>query len=422
MNATKSGNRYRRFLESKVKLAQPTGHEVELSEINTLLKPHQRAMVQWAVRGGRRAIFASFGLGKTMIQIEVLRLIQQRAGGNVLIVVPLGVRQEFKRDGSKLGVDCRFIRSPAEISPDQHFYMTNYETVRDGKIDPTIFTAASLDEASVLRGFGGTKTFREFMRLFDKVRYRFVATATPSPNEFIELLAYSAFLDVMDVGQAKTRFFQRNSERNDDLTLYPHKEREFWMWVASWALFVNRPSDLGFDDTGYELPEMVVRWHEVPSDHKAAGAERDGQGRLFRNAAISLSDASKEKRDNLPARMAKLGELLEADPEPHRLLWHDLEREREAIERALPEAVSIYGSQDLECSRAGGDRLLGRTDQVPGRKAGAGRLRLQFSISLPQGGLSRRRLQIQRLHPGLSPHPAIPAGAHRRDRHHLFRG
>jgi hypothetical protein len=109
-----------------------------------------------------------------------------------------------------------------------------------------IFSGVSLDEASILRGFGGSKTFREFMRLFEgKSTYRFVATATPSPNEFIELLAYAAFLDVMDVGQAKTRFFKRNSTNADDLTLHPHKEREFWLWVSSWAIFLQRPSDLG---------------------------------------------------------------------------------------------------------------------------------------------------------------------------------
>jgi hypothetical protein len=176
--------------------------------------------------------------------------------------------------------------------------------VRDGKLDPALFSAASLDEASVLRGFGGTKTFREFMRLFEFVPYRFVATATPSPNEYIELLAYAAFLGIMDVGQAKTRFFKRNSEEADNLTLHPHKTEEFWLWVASWALFIQKPSDLGFSDEGYDLPEVEVRWHEVPSDHKTAGAERDGQQRMFKDAALGIVDASREKRDSLPARLA----------------------------------------------------------------------------------------------------------------------
>jgi hypothetical protein len=208
-------------------------------------------------------------------------------------------------------------------------------------------------------------------------------------------------LGVMDVGQAKTRFFQRNSEKNDDLTLYPHKEREFWLWVASWALFVQRPSDLGFDDTGYELPPMVVRWHEVPSDHKAGHAERDGQGRLFRNAAISLSDAAKEKRDNLPRAWRSLPRSSAPIRSAHRLIWHDLERERAAIETRCPMPCR---SGAARTSRSASRRCIDFSDgkiKYPRHQAGDRRLRLQFPAVLPQGRLSRRRLQVQRLHPGL---------------------
>ena len=347
---------YRAFLEGKIKLADKLGLTVDDSEISPLLKPHQRDIVRWCVEGGRRAIFASFGLGKTFMQLETMRLVLKKAGGRGLIVIPLGVRQEFFRDAATLGIPVTFIRSIEEAGP-AGLYLTNYETVRDGKLDPAHFTAASLDEASILRGFGGTKTFRTFMAKFagdargdmtgSEVRYRFVATATPSPNEFIELLAYAAYLGVMDVGQAKTRFFQRNSEKNDDLTLYPHKTDEFWRWVASWAVFVQRPSDLGYSDEGYDLPPLTVHWHEVASDHASAGADKGGQARLFRNAAISLSDAAKEKRDSLPARMDKLVEIVAAEPDEHWLLWHDLERERHAIEKRLPGAVTVWGSQDF---------------------------------------------------------------------------
>lgn len=350
MNALPS---YRDFLEAKRPIASVTGVEIDLAAINPALKPHTRAMVQWAARGGRRAIFASFGLHKTSTQIELCRLMKARLGGEALIVLPLGVRQEFFRDARErfsgdFAVSLRFIRSAAEIDGGDHIYVTNYETVRDGKLDPNLFTVASLDEASCLRGFGGSKTFREFMRLFDKVPYRFVATATPSPNEYIELLAYAAFLGVMDVGQAKTRFFKRNAEKADELTLHPHKEREFWLWVASWALFVSKPSDLGFSDEGYDLPPLDVRWHEIPSDHADAGAEKDGQARMFRDAAIGVVGAAKEKRDSLPARIAKLMQIRAEDPAAHRIIWHDLEAERRAIEAAIPSACSVYGSQDLD--------------------------------------------------------------------------
>jgi len=349
---------YRDFLEAKRPVAAVSGIEIPLDAINPALKPHTRAIVQWAARGGRRAIFASFGLHKTSTQIELCRLLKARVGGEALIVLPLGVRQEFFRDAQlrfegDFAVSLKFIRSLADMARAQaeggeHIFLTNYETVRDGKLDPALFTIACLDEASVLRGFGGTKTFREFMRLFDLVPYKFVATATPSPNEFIELLAYAAFLGVMDVGQAKTRFFKRNSEKADELTLHPHKEREFWLWVSSWALFVSKPSDLGFSDEGYELPPIEVRWHEIPADHSAAGVERDGQAKMFRDAAIGVVGAAREKRDSLAARIGKMMEIRAEAPEEHRILWHDLEAERHAIEAAIPGVVSVFGAQDLD--------------------------------------------------------------------------
>lgn len=337
---------YLEFLRNKVKLADFGGFEVEDNEINQILKPHQRAIVKWAVRGGNRAIFAAFGLGKSVMQIETLRIIRKMAGGDVLVVAPLGVRQEFRRDGKMLDVDFQFIRTNAEMDGGG-FYLTNYESVRDGKLDVSKFTAISLDEASVLRSYG-SKTYQEFLPLFSKVKYKYVATATPSPNRYKELIHYAGFLGIMDTGQALTRFFQRDSTKANNLTLYPHKEREFWLWLNSWAIFLQAPSDLGFDDAGYDLPPMDVIYHEVETDHTLAGEEKDGQGLLFKNTAISLSGASAEKRDSLSKRVAKMAEIIADDPDSHFILWHDLEAERHAIQKALPDAVSIYGTQDID--------------------------------------------------------------------------
>lgn len=338
---------YEAFLRAKVAIDAGNGWAVQPHAISPVLKPHQRDIVLWALRGGRRAVFASFGLGKTLISLEILRQILLEKGGRMLIVAPLGVRQEFKRDGRMLGLDVQFIRRFDEATADG-IYITNYETVRDGKLDPRRFTASVLDEAACLRGFGGSKTFREFMRLFQGVPYKFVATATPSPNEYIEMLAYSAYLEIMDVGEAKTRFFKRNSEKADQLTIHPHKEKEFWLWVSSWGIFVQKPSDLGHPDDGYLLPEMRVVYHEVDVDHGTAGYDSRGQQQLFREATKGVVDASRERRESLPQRLARMLEILAGDPASHYIIWHDLEREREAIERALPDAVAIYGSQDLE--------------------------------------------------------------------------
>lgn len=363
---------YRAFLATKIRLAAFDGIDISPDEVNPILKPHQRAIVVWAVRGGRRAVFAAFGLGKSVIQIEIMRLVLQFAGGRGLIIAPLGVRQEFMRDARVLATgdhpqitdaqraqlaswlagrpervpSLSFIRSVDEAGA-EGLYLTNYETVRDGRIDPNDFTAASLDEASVLRSYG-SKTYQVFLTLFEKVRYRFVATATPSPNRFKEMIHYAGFLGIMDTGQSLTRFFQRDSTKANNLTLYPHKEAEFWLWVSSWGVFVQRPSDLGFDDVGYDLPPLKVIYHEVQVDLSAGGVGRDGQGILIRDDALSLKDTAREKRNTLGARIDTMRGILAAAPDDHFIIWHDLEAEREAIERAVPGVVSVYGTQDLE--------------------------------------------------------------------------
>ncbi|WP_025915821.1 DNA methyltransferase [Herminiimonas sp. CN] len=506
---------YNDFLKAKIKLAQRKGFDVPLEEINPNLKPHTRDIVRWALAGGQRAVFASFGLHKTSTNLEVMRQIGIRRPELLrLIVLPLGVRQEFVREVAKrftgeYAIDLRFIRSDAEVDGSGTVYMTNYESVREGKITVRQFGAASLDEASVLRSYG-SKTYQEFLPMFEQVEFKFVYTATPSPNRFKEMIHYAGFLGVMDTGQALTRFFQRDSEKSGNLTLYPHKETEFWLWVASWAVFIQKPSDLcgcvchkekisansgsvvssssnGFParsamahgvapataaertsqhqpispaaessvavacdqsteekepkpmtlgeqcgtaaaekrtrtgkptevggspfandgitsphssptwaspkmvkpstgstilettspatangqlgwsrleteghvriksycsacrcDEGYDLPEMEVRYHEVPSDYDTAGAEKNGQGLLIPNVAMGLSAAAGEKRDSMAARVAKVAEIMSESPEDHFLIWHDLEDERHAIQKAIPGVVSVWGTQNLD--------------------------------------------------------------------------
>lgn len=339
---------YQQFLERKIRMAPETGFDIGLDVINPILKPHQAVVVQWAVRGGRRAIFKAFGLGKSVTQLETLRIIKAHAEGDALIICPLGVRQEFKRDAAMLGIETKFIRSADEMEEGfAGIYLTNYETVRDGRLDPNLFVAVSLDEASVLRSYG-SKTYQTFLTLFEKVRFRFVATATPSPNRYKELIHYAGFLGIMDTGQALTRFFQRDSTKANNLTLYPHKEKEFWLWLNSWAVMLQRPSDLGFDDTGYALPPLDVIYHEVQTDLGDGGVDRDGQMKLMRDSAIGLQDAAREKRDTLANRIDKMVGILAAAPDDHFIIWHDLEDERRAIEKAVPGVVSVYGTQDLE--------------------------------------------------------------------------
>lgn len=343
---------YESFLRSKAIVAKPLGVEIDEATIHPALKFHQKKMVAWLCRMGRAACFSAFGTGKTLIQLETVRQVRNHAGGMALIVCPLGVRGEFVRDGALIGITPKFVRSLEECDDSEGIYLANYETIRDGKLDPKAFSVTSLDEAAVLRGFGSTLTFREFMRVFEGVRYKFIATATPSPNEFIELLAYSAYLEVMEVGEAKTRFFKRDSTKADKLTLHAHKEREFWLWVSSWALFVQRPSDIGGDDTGYILPDLNIHWHEIPAEHGGGQKDEHGQGLLFDAQAMGLQGAAREKRESLDRRVAKVREIVRAMEDPQCVIWCDLNSEQAALDKMLKEegvsASSLYGSQTIE--------------------------------------------------------------------------
>lgn len=339
------------FLKSKIEIAKDSGFAVKREEINPALKPHQKDAVIWALKGGRRALFESFGLGKTIQEIEFCHQAINHHGGKALIVCPLGVKQEFIKDAQRLlGYAApAYVRTMEEVRRcENNLVITNYERVRDGDIDPAYFTATALDEASVLRSFG-SKTYQTFLDKFKGVPYKLVATATPSPNKYKELIHYAGYLEVMDTGQALTRFFQRDSTKANNLTLYPNMEDEFWLWVSSWALFITKPSDVNpsYSDEGYVLPQLEVNWHELPIEYGKA-EEKDGQLQLFSEAAAGLKEAAQIKRESIGQRVEKMKEIVEDNPDEHFILWHDLEAERHEIKKALPETVDIYGSQDYE--------------------------------------------------------------------------
>lgn len=344
---------YLTFLKHKMAISSQSGFDIDNSELTPSLYPHVKDTVKWAIKGGCRAIFSSFGMQKTVTQLEIIRLILKHEGGKGLIVCPKRVVPEFTHQAQEhLQMDVTYVRNMQEVKDcSTDIMITNYERVRDGeigvKIEPSYFTVTSLDEASVLRGYG-TKTYQEFLPLFKDVHYRFVATATPSPNRFKELIHYAGYLGVMDTGQALTRFFQRDSTKANNLTLYPHKEKEFWLWVSTWALFLTKPSDLGYENVGYDLPELRVHQEIVAVDHSTAGLDRDGQVKMFRDAALGLSEAAKERRDNMPEKIKRVVEIInrEENKNDHFLLWHDLESEREALCKAVEGCKAVYGSQD----------------------------------------------------------------------------
>lgn len=352
---------YQRYLESKIVDVKRSGFIVEDDQLHPSAFGHQRDAIKWACKLGRALIAMSFGLGKSHVQVELARLIVERVGGKFLIICPLGVKHQFtEEDGPRLGVHFQYVRTDEEIAAATTPYLiTNYERVRDGDIFPGDHDIAgvSLDEGSVLRSLG-SKTYDVFEQLFATVPFRYVCTATPSPNNYKELIYYARFLGIMDVSQALDRWFKRDPQKAGNLTLHPHHEREFWLWIAGWALFVYKPSDLNYSNEGYDLPELNVHWHRVKVDHSRAWAQVDnrGQRRLLLDAASSVQAAATEKRATLDERLEKMLQIMADNPGRHWLLWHHLEDERRAIETAVPDSVSVYGSQPLETRE---ERIMG---------------------------------------------------------------
>lgn len=340
---------YKEFLEAKIVVAGTYGSEIDKSKINQIALPHQKDIVHWAIQGGRRAIFASFGLGKTLMQLEIARLIIEITGKPFLICMPLGVVGEFRDDNELLGTgfEIKYITDTDTVDTSElAIYVTNYERVRKGDIKPEYFGGVSFDEASILRNLK-TETTNYVLKHFGKINYRFVATATPTPNDFIEILNYAVFLGVIDRGHALTRFFQRDSTKAGHLTLYENKKEEFWKWVSSWAVFINKPSDLGYDDTGYNLPKL--NFHEIEIDNTPEGVVTNKEGKivLFKDTTKSLVDTSREKKESIAIRVEKAFELVSEKPDANWILWHHREAEREFLEKKFKDfdLKSVYGSQ-----------------------------------------------------------------------------
>lgn len=348
-HAFETDQAYKEFLEKKVVVAESYGFKPSPS-FGKLL-PHAVPITEFCLEGGRRAIFANFGLTKTVMQIELAYQVIHHTNKPFLIVMPLAVKGEFKRDNglffdSKL--EMEYITDSDSIEEyELKIYLTNYERIRKGDIDPVKFSGVSFDEASILRNLK-TETTNYVLDHFKKVPFRFVATATPTPNDLIEILNYADFLGVIDRGHALTRFFQRDSTKAGHLTLYDNKREEFWKWVSTWAVFINKPSDLGFSDDGYNLPKLNIIEREVKNITDGDIRNKKGDLIMFKDNSKSLIDVSREKSESVQVRVDEAYNIVQSNPKANWILWHHLESEREAIEKKFKDydLRSVYGSQE----------------------------------------------------------------------------
>jgi DNA modification methylase len=348
---------YQQFLESKIKIATRKGLQVDRSFFHPSLRPDQVDIAEWSIDLGAALVAPDAGMGKTRIGIEVMRFFQSTLAGKCLIVTELGAADTFGDqdpevgEGAAMGIYLEYVTNQQEaFSSKADIVVTNYERIRNGEFDFSAFTAVWLDEGNYVKNMA-SETTEVLKRELSKVKYKYIATATPSPNEVLELINYAHVLGICDRGQILTRFFQRNSTKAGELTLHPHHVDDFWLWVHSWCIAVTSPNDLGYDYPGFVLPELRLHWVEVKIDKAIdAGTEKDGQARLFIQSRSGLSEAAKIKRASIQARVYKALDILSSHREDHFLLWHHLEDERKALNNAMSfPGISygdIYGSQD----------------------------------------------------------------------------
>lgn len=343
---------YQQFLESKKSFAQDVGKEINAADIHPTLFMFQRDIVAWAVKKGRAAIFADVGLGKTAMQLEWARQI----GELTLILAPLAVAQQTVNEARKLlDMEVRYVRKQADVKPDEcRVYITNYEMLEH--FDAAAFGAVVLDESSILKNFSG-KTKKELIRKFSKTPYRLCCTATPAPNDITELGNHAEFLGVMSNVQMLSIFFTYDSDElgSDAYRLKRHARTQFYQWLASWAVALKKPSDVGdYDDTGYILPELEIHVHTVNANYTP-----DGMLPGFGYGKISATDAKRVRRETISARAQQVIDMINPD-RAQWVVWTGLNDESTLLDNELVESVNVHGSLPLDEKVAGIQAFVGQ--------------------------------------------------------------
>lgn len=301
------------------------------------LFPHQRDIVRWALRKGRSAVFADTGLGKTAIQIEWARHVARR--GRVIILAPLAVAQQTVAEGARFGVSMAYRREDAG----DLITVTNYEMM--DRFDLSAFTGVVLDESSILKSFNGA-TRNAIIGGFHSTPYRLAATATPAPNDFTELGNHSEFLGVKTRVEMLAEYFVHDMDTTQEWRLKGHAVKSFWRWLATWGAVVRRPSDLGHEDGAYNLPPLRFHEHVIPVDNSDAHKS----GLLFAVNATTLSDQRAVRRGTADARIAKAADLARGDGPC--IVWCEMNDESKGVADAIPDAVEVTGSDDVDEKQA----------------------------------------------------------------------
>lgn len=324
---------YRQFVDRKLSTFMPTGIEVTHALNGMDLMPHQRDLVMWALRRGRCAIFADTGLGKTRMQLAWAHEVHKATGHAVLILAPLAVAAQTVAEGESIGIRVTHCREPEDVHPGLN--ITNYDRLH--KFDPAAFGAVVMDESSCIKHHD-TKTLAQLLQAFAGTPFKLCATATPAPNDWTELGTHAEFLGICSRQEMLAEYFVHDGGETQVWRLKGHAREQFWRWVSSWGAMVRKPSDLGHDDTAYDLPPLSVTEHLVETEARTAGM-------LFALEAQTLSERREARKASMADRVAECAAMVNADAEPW-VVWCDLNAESDALVKAIDGAVSISGSDD----------------------------------------------------------------------------
>lgn len=337
---------YHQLIAEKRVAFQPQGFsDVDEGRLPGWLFDHQRHGVAFGLRCGSAGLFYDTGLGKTGMSLAWGDEVVRRTNKPVLMLAPLACGAQHFAEAMKFGIDASQSRTGAAPSK-PHIVITNYE--RLDLIDPADWGGVILDESSILKSFTG-KTTRKLIGAFAHTPYRLAATATPAPNDHTELGQHSAFLGVMEAPEMLSRWFIADQTNMGRYRLKKPAVRPYWDWVASWARAVSKPSDLGFSDEGFEMPDLELHRHLVAVDRGVdAGEDKDGQKHLFRMPDLSATSVHKEKRLTTEQRAEKVAEIVSAEPNEPWVIWVDTDYDADAVSAILSEAVEVRGSMPIE--------------------------------------------------------------------------
>ena len=335
---------YEKFLKRKELIVPAAGIDIDKKDINPLMFDFQRDIVLWALKKGKAAIFAGTGLGKTLMQLEWAKHI----GGTVLILAPLAVSKQTISEGKKFGITVSHCQEQKDIIIGG-INITNYE--RMDKFDFSIFKGIVLDESSILKAQTG-KVRSQLIDCCKQIPYRLACTATPAPNDLMELCNHSEFLGVMQSQEMLATFFVHDGGDTSKWRLKRHAVKDFWRWVTSWSVMLTNPADLGYDGSRYELPPISISQHTVQTDNHP--------GFLFAVEATTLKERQQARRDSVEDRAKKCAELVNGDNDQW-LVWCNLNDEADALKKFIPDAVEIRGNDKPETKeRAAVDFATGK--------------------------------------------------------------